>query len=77
MLFRSRQPNIYISLDEDAKDKELGIAKKLREYNISVKTFSVAPYADIGEMTKEQVEAKKQNADFVSDLDYLKYKLNF
>ncbi len=72
-----RQPNIFISLDEDAKDKELRIAKKLREYNISVKTFSSAPFKDIGEMTKEQVEKKKQNADFVSDLDYLKYKLNF
>ena len=72
-----RKPNVYISLDEDAKDKELKIAKKLREYNISVKTFSVSPHSDIGEMTKEQVEKKKQNADFVSDLDYLKYKLNF
>ncbi len=72
-----RKPNIYICLDEDAKDKELKIAKKLREYNISVKTFSISPHADIGDMTKEEVENKKQNADFVSDLDYLKYKLNF
>ena len=72
-----RKPNVYISLDEDAKDKELKIAKKLREYNISVKTFSAFPHSDIGEMTKEQVEKRKQNADFVSDLDYLKYKLNF
>ena len=72
-----RKPNIYLALDEDAKEKEYKIAKKLREYNIKAKTISIAPYLDIGEMPKEEVESRKQNADFVSDSDYLKYKLNF
>jgi len=72
-----RKPNIYLALDEDAKEKEYKIAKKLREYNIKAKTISIAPYLDLGEMPKEEVESRKQNADFVSDLDYLKYKLNF
>ena len=51
--------------------------KKLKEYGITVKTIQVAPYSDIGEMSQEVVEQRKQNADFVSEMDYLEYKLNF
>ena len=72
-----RKPDIYLALDEDAKDKEFGIAKKLREYNIRVMSIDVSGYTDIGEMPKEVVEQRKQNADIVSDLDYLHYKLDF
>lgn len=72
-----KKPNIYLALDEDAKGKEFFIAKKLREYGISVKTIQIAPYSDIGEMPQEVVEQRKQNADFVSEMDYLEYKLNF
>ena len=72
-----RKPNVYLALDEDAKGKEFLIAKKLKEYGISVKTIEVAPYSDIGEMPQEVVKQRKQNADFVSEMDYLEYKLNF
>ena len=72
-----RKPNVYLALDEDAKGKEFLIAKKLREYGIAVKTIQVAPYSDVGEMPQEVVEQRKQNADFVSEMDYLEYKLNF
>jgi len=72
-----KKPNVYLALDEDAKGKEFLIAKKLREYGITVKTIQVTPYTDIGEMPQEVVEQRKQNADFVSEMDYLEYKLNF
>lgn len=72
-----KKPDVYLALDEDAKGKEFLIAKKLREYGIAVKTIQVAPYSDIGEMPQEVVEKRKQNADFVSEMDYLEYKLNF
>ena len=72
-----KKPNIYLALDEDAKGKELSIAKKLKEYGINVMTIKITPYADIGEMPQEVVEERKQNADFVSEMDYLEYKLNF
>lgn len=72
-----KKPNVYLALDEDAKGKEFSIAKKLKEYGISVKTIQVTPYSDIGEMPQEVVEQRKQNADFVSEMDYLEYKLNF
>ena len=72
-----RKPNVYLALDEDAKGKELGIAKKLREYGIRTMSIKITPYSDIGEMPVAVVEERKQNADIVSDLDYLHYKLDF
>ena len=72
-----KKPNVYLALDEDAKGKEFSIAKKLKEYGISIKTIQITPYSDIGEMPQEVVEQRKQNADFVSEMDYLEYKLNF
>jgi len=72
-----RKPDVYLALDEDVKEKEFGIAKKLREYGIKVMSIDVSGYSDIGEMPQKVVEQRKQNADIVSDLDYLHYKLDF
>ena len=72
-----KRPNVYLALDDDAKVKEFGIAKRLRGHGINTMSIKVAPYADIGEMPSEIVEERKQNADIVSDLDYLHYKLDF
>ena len=66
-----------MALDGDAKGKEFGIAKKLREYGIKVMSIDVTGYADIGEMPQEVAKQRKENADVVSDLDYLHYKLDF
>ena len=68
---------VYLALDEDAKVKELGIAKKLREYGIASKSIPVKPYADLAEMPRTEFLSRKQNADFITDLDYLHYKLKF
>jgi len=72
-----RKPNVYLALDDDVKDKEFGIARRLREYGIKVMSIDVSGYLDIGEMPQEVVEQRKINADIVSDLDYLHYKLDF
>ena len=72
-----RKPGVYLALDEDVKGKEFAIAKKLREYGIKVMSIDVCGYSDIGEMPQEVVEQRKLNADIVSDLDYLHYKLDF
>ena len=68
---------VYLALDEDAKVKELGIAKKFREYGIACKSIPVNPYPDLAEMPRDEFIQRKQNADFITDLDYLHYKLNF
>ena len=72
-----QKPDVYLALDEDAKGKEFGIGKKLREYGIRVMSIDITGYPDVGEMSQEVVEQRKQNADIVSDLDYLHYKLDF
>ena len=72
-----KKPTVYIALDEDAKEKQFGISKKLRDYGIKVMSIDLTGYSDIGEMPQETVEQRKQNADIVSDLDYLHYKLDF
>lgn len=71
------KPDIYLGLDEDVKGKEFEIAKRLGEYGIKVRSIDVRGYSDVGEMPQEVVEKRKQNADIVSDLDYLHYKLDF
>jgi len=68
---------VFISLDEDAKSKELYIAKKFREYGVSCKVISSSPYPDLAEMPRAEFLSRKQNADFITDLDYLHYKLDF
>lgn len=72
-----KKPNVYLALDEDAKGKEFSIAKKLREYGIKVLSIDTSGYSDIGEMPQSVTEQRKLNADIVSDLDYLHYKLDF
>ena len=72
-----RKPTVYLALDEDVKGKEFGIAKRLREYNIKVMSIDIKGYLDIGDMPQEVVKQRKQNAEIVSDLDYLHYKLDF
>ena len=71
------KPNVYLALDPDVKGKQLLIAKKLKEYGITVRHIEVSPYSDIAEMPKTMIKQRKQNADIVSDLDYLHYKLDF
>ena len=71
------RPTVYLALDADAKEKEFAIAKKLRDYGIKVMAIDTVPYSDIGDMPRNLIQERKQNADIVSDLDYLHYKLDF
>ena len=68
---------VFLALDEDAKSKEFSIAKKFREYGVACKSIPVNPYPDLAEMPRDEFLTRKQNADFITDLDYLEYKLDF
>ena len=72
-----RKREVFLALDEDAKTKEFYIAKKLREYGISCRSIEVNPYSDLAEMPRDEFLERKQNADFITDFDYLEYKLDF
>jgi len=71
------RPSIYLAFDLDAKEKELKLAKTLKEYDLDVFSVKVSPYSDVAEMSRQEFATRKLNASFVSDIDYLKYKLNF
>lgn len=53
---------VYLALDPDADKKSLQIAKDLLEYGIEVYKIEVAPYKDIGEMTKDYFATRKIEA---------------
>ena len=68
---------VFLALDTDAKGKEMTIAKKFKEYGVECKSIPIEPYSDAAEIPRQEFEHRKLNADFMTDLDYLKYKLDF
>lgn len=68
---------VYLALDEDAKSKEFQIARRFREYGVVCKSVEIKPYPDLAEMPRSDFLTRKQNADFMTDFDYLQYKLDF
>jgi DNA primase len=70
-------PRVYLALDSDAEKKAYKIADLLMKNDLQVYKINVLPYNDIGEMTKEEFQIRKQKATFLSERDYLLYKLNF
>jgi DNA primase len=62
---------IYIALDPDAAAKERRIIEMLLRYDIELYKIDVAGYEDIGSMSKEVFEERKNNASFIDREDYL------
>jgi DNA primase len=62
---------IYIALDPDAAAKERRIIKMLLEYDIELYKIDVSGYEDIGSMSKETFEERKNNASFIDRDNYL------
>ncbi len=62
---------IYIALDPDAADKERKIIKTLLEYDIELYKIDVTDYEDVGSMSKEVFEQRKNNATFIDNNNYL------
>ena len=53
---------VYLGLDLDAEDSSIKIINKLIDFNIPVYKIDVFPFKDLGEMTKEQILEKKNEA---------------
>lgn len=62
---------VYIALDPDAREKENKIIKTLLGYDIELYKIDVSGYEDVGSMSKEAFEERKNNASFVDRDDYL------
>jgi DNA primase len=65
---------IYLAMDPDAKQKEQKIAKLLMQYDIELYKIDVSGFEDIGEMTKEQFDIRKEKAEFIHLDNYLLYE---
>ena len=62
---------IYIALDPDAREKENKIIQTLLRYDIEMYKIDVAGYEDVGSMTKEVFQDRKNNATFIDRDNYL------
>jgi len=68
---------VYMAMDQDAEIKERKIIKNLLEYDIGIYKIEVAPYSDVGEMTKEEFQKRYKDASIMKSLDYLYQCLKF
>ena len=62
---------IYIALDPDARAKENKIIETLLRYDIEMYKIDVSDYEDVGSMSKEVFQERKNNATFIDRDDYL------
>jgi DNA primase len=62
---------IYIALDPDAAKKERRVIKTLLEYDVELYKVDISGYEDVGSMTKEVFEQRKNNATFIDSDNYL------
>ena len=66
---------VYLALDYDADNKAIKIVKKLLKYGIEVYKVDTTGYKDVGEMTKEQFNLRKQNAVLMTQENTLLYEV--
>lgn len=67
---------VILALDPDALRNTLKIAKMLRSFaNVSVSYIDVAPFKDVGEMSKEDFKVHLQNAKPWNEIEMLREKM--
>ena len=67
---------IYIALDPDVETKALKLIRKLIEYDVEVYKVDIHPYADVGEMSKEEYQKRKSEATAMNSNSYLDYAVS-
>ena len=67
---------ITLALDPDAISKSYKYAKLLSEYGIEIRMLDVEPFSDVGEMSKEEFEIRKQNAKIFNERSRLIHKIS-
>lgn len=69
-IVKSRQ-KVFLALDEDAADKERKLADLLISYNVPVYKIDTSGYEDVGDMTKQVFNKRKQEAAIIEKENYL------
>lgn len=67
---------IYLALDPDAEKKAMRLIKKLLEYDVEVYKIDIAPFNDVGEMSKDVFEQRKKDAVRMNTSNYLLRRVN-
>ena len=62
---------VYVALDPDAANKERRIIQTLLKYDVELYKIDVAGYEDVGSMSKETFNERKQKASFIDNDNYL------
>lgn len=62
---------VYLALDPDASKKTNRIIKLLLSHNIETYLVSVAPYNDVGEMTKDEFASRLETSVLLNSNNYL------
>lgn len=65
---------VYLALDMDAEKKSIRIIENLLQYGIEVYKIDTTGVDDVGEMTKEQFQDRKQNATLMNQENCLLYR---
>ena len=65
---------VYLALDADAEKKSMRIVDVLLQYGIDVYKINTSGYDDVGEMTKEQFNRRKQEAMKMTQDNCLLYR---
>jgi len=62
---------VYIALDPDAEKKALKLIKKLLTFDIELYKVDIEPYSDVGEMSKEEYQKRKNSATLMTQESFL------
>jgi len=62
---------VFVALDPDAQKKENKLIQTLLKYDIELYKIDVSGYEDIGSMSREVFNERKQNASFIDRDNYL------
>ncbi len=62
---------VYIALDPDVETKAMRLIKKMLTFDIEVYKIDITPYADVGEMTKNEFEKRKKAAQLMTPDSFL------
>ena len=62
---------VYIALDPDAEKKALKLIKKLLTFDIELYKVDINPYTDVGEMSKEEYQKRKDSAVLMTNESFL------
>jgi DNA primase len=60
-------PKVYLALDHDAEKKSTNLIKKLLTYGVELYKVGIMPYSDVGEMSRSEFLARKEQAQPVGD----------